>query len=119
VTLDASSQRALGLFNKHSGTHFDTGTAGLDALSAVRAKTARVCPLTCKRGYRSDGDRCIHITCNHGFLLNSYGECEQRKEPRGRRRIANRLAMNPQRTPLLTLLPRHYYGSSAFPSSSR
>jgi Caspase domain len=78
---DAPSQRALGLFNRHSGSHFDTRTATLDALSAVRAKTARVCPLTCGRGYRVDGDHCVHITCSSGFVLNSSGECEKRKEP--------------------------------------
>jgi hypothetical protein len=55
----AKSRSALGLFNKHAGTKFDIKVASVDALDAVRAKDARVCPLVCGRGRKAEGDSCI------------------------------------------------------------
>ena len=78
---DDSSRRALDLFNKHAQTTFDIKLASLDALDAVRGKPDRVCPLTCAKGQRADGDRCVQINCGSGFFLNSSGMCEKRPEP--------------------------------------
>lgn len=78
---DESSRSALALFNKNAGTQFDVKLASLDALDAVRAKTDRVCPLSCGKGQRVDGDRCVQIGCRAGFFLNSSGACEKRPEP--------------------------------------
>ena len=65
--LDASwgrdSRRALEQFNRHAGAHLDTKLASLDALSVVRAKTGRVCPLECRPGFRADNDACVRIVC--------------------------------------------------------
>jgi uncharacterized caspase-like protein len=80
-TWDDGSRKALELFNKSAQTSFDIKLASLDALDAVRSKTARVCPLICGKGQRADGDRCIQIGCNSGFFLNSSGACEKRPEP--------------------------------------
>src|SRR5262249_4449967 len=49
------SQKALDLFNKHSGMKLDVKTASVDALDAVKGKTGRICPLICETGYRADG----------------------------------------------------------------
>jgi uncharacterized caspase-like protein len=78
---DDGSKRALALFNKNAQTSFDVKVASLDALEAVRSKEDRVCPLLCAKGQRVDGDRCVQIACDHGYFLNSSGECEKRPEP--------------------------------------
>jgi uncharacterized caspase-like protein len=80
-TWDDGSRKALELFNKSAQTTFDIKLASLDALDAVRGRTARVCPLMCGKGQRADGDRCIQIGCSSGFFLNSSGACEKRPEP--------------------------------------
>jgi hypothetical protein len=77
---NANSQRALELFNKHGNMNLDTRAASLDALDAVRGRAGRVCPLVCGRGYRVEGDRCVQITCEVGFLLDSNGDCQKRKQ---------------------------------------
>jgi len=56
-----SSRKALDNFNKAANTKFETKLASLDALDAVRAKTARVCPLVCAKSEKVDGDRCVAL----------------------------------------------------------
>jgi uncharacterized caspase-like protein len=84
-TLDGNwndgSSKSLQLFNKHAGTHFDVKLASLDALDAVRAKTARVCPLVCAKGQKADGDKCVQITCDTGFSLSAHGVCQKNAAP--------------------------------------
>lgn len=80
-TWDDGSRKALDLFNKNAQTAFDVKLASLDALDAVRSKPDRICPLTCAKGQRVDGDHCAQIGCNSGFFLNSSGACEKRPEP--------------------------------------
>ena len=63
---NAASQRSLDLFNKHAGMKLDVKTASADALSAVKRKANRVCPLVCDHGFRADGERCTKITCRAG-----------------------------------------------------
>ena len=77
---NASSRRALASFNDHAGTRLDIKLASLDALDAVRAKTGRVCPLECDRGFRADGDRCAKISCDDDQVLGSNGSCRPRPE---------------------------------------
>jgi hypothetical protein len=67
-------------FNTHAGTKLDVTTASLDLLDAVRGRAARVCPLVCGRGYRVEGERCVQITCEAGFVLDTNGSCQKRKE---------------------------------------
>jgi hypothetical protein len=78
---NASARRALSSFNDNAGTRLDVKLASLDALDAVRAKPGRVCPLDCERGFRADGDRCVKITCDGGYVLGSNGSCQKRPEP--------------------------------------
>jgi len=77
---NASSRRALSSFNDKAGTKFDVKVASIDALDAVKAKTGRVCPLECERGTRANGDSCVKITCDDGYVLGSSGSCEKRPE---------------------------------------
>ena len=86
---DDGSQRALELFNKSARTQFDTKVASLDALDAVRNELDRVCPMICPTGQRADGDRCIQIGCDSGYVLNSSGACEKRPE-RAQERVHER-----------------------------
>jgi uncharacterized caspase-like protein len=75
-----ASRRSLELFNKSAGTRLDVKLASLDALDAIKSKTARVCPLICEYGFKADGDRCVRITCAAGSFLNDDNECEKRRE---------------------------------------
>jgi uncharacterized caspase-like protein len=77
---NAASQRSLDLFNKHAGMKLDIKVASVDALDAVKSKTARVCPLICDHGYRADGERCVKISCGTGMFLNEDNECEKKRE---------------------------------------
>jgi len=88
---NAAARRALSSFNDKAGTRFDVKLASIDALDAVRAKTGRVCPLDCERGYRASGDNCVKITCDAGTVLGSDGSCQKR----------------PERTPRVTQRERH------------
>ena len=74
----ASARRALSLFNENAGTKFDVKLASLDALDGVRAKTGRVCPLECERGFRASGDQCVKITCDSDQVLGPNGTCRPR-----------------------------------------
>jgi uncharacterized caspase-like protein len=96
-TWDDGSRKALELFNKSAQTSFDIKLASLDALDAVRSKTARVCPLICGKGQRADGDRCIQIGCRSGFFLNSSGSCEKRPEPAPKPRVVTQHEAAPAR----------------------
>ena len=73
----AAAQKALDLFNKHSGTKLDVKTASVDALDAVKGKTGRICPLICDHGFKADGDRCTKITCRAGYEVGDDNTCEK------------------------------------------
>jgi uncharacterized caspase-like protein len=74
---NAAAQKSLDLFNKNAGTRLDVKVANLEALDAVRSKSARVCALSCDRGYRADGDRCVRVGCRAGFEIGDDGTCER------------------------------------------
>jgi hypothetical protein len=78
------SRSALDRFNKQTGSHLDTRIASLDALGVVRAKTGRVCPLECRRGYRADNDACVKIVCRSGFVVGDDGRCERESKPKSK-----------------------------------
>lgn len=77
---NATSQKALDLFNKHAGMKLEVKAASTEALDATKAKTGRVCPLVCENGFRADGDRCVKITCRSGYRGNDDNECEKLQE---------------------------------------
>ncbi|UFZ02393.1 caspase family protein [Bradyrhizobium ontarionense] len=76
----SASRRSLSQFNRYAGTRLDTQAASADALQAIKLKQARVCPLVCQQGYKSDGDRCSRIVCAEGSFVNDDNECEKRRE---------------------------------------
>ena len=76
---DKASQRSLALFNRHAGTNLDVKLASTDALDAIKLRPARVCPLTCEHGFKSDGDQCSRIVCAEGSFVNEGNECEKRR----------------------------------------
>jgi uncharacterized caspase-like protein len=84
------SQRALDGFNRSAGTKFDVKVASLDALDAVRTKTERVCPLICGKGQKAAGDRCVQITCESNFALDSDGKCRKQPDPPEKRKTISR-----------------------------
>jgi uncharacterized caspase-like protein len=98
----AASQKALDLFNKHSGMKLEVKAASVDALDAVKGKTGRICPLACETGYRTDGERCVKITCRAGYELADDGTCAKiekkpiakREEPKATREQLDRARLN-------------------------
>ncbi len=53
------SQRAMALFNRHSGLTLEVGAANTDTLAALRDKNERICPLECRLGFVASSDgRC-------------------------------------------------------------
>jgi hypothetical protein len=80
-TWDDGSSKSLQKFNQNAGTSFNVKVASLDALDAVRSKTARVCPLVCAKGQKAEDDKCIQISCDAGFSLNSQGVCRKNPAP--------------------------------------
>jgi hypothetical protein len=74
---NTASQRALDLFNKHAGMKLEVKVASVDALDAVKAKSARVCPLICDHGFKVDGDRCVKIACRAGYEVGDDNTCEK------------------------------------------
>ena len=76
---NTSSQRSLSQFNRYAGTKLDVKVASTDALDAVKAKPARVCPLVCEHGFKADGDKCTKIVCREGYAINDDNECEKQR----------------------------------------
>lgn len=74
----AGAQQALASFSRYAGMKLDGKTATQDAVDAVKTKTSRICPLTCERGFRAEGERCVAIACPAGQQLNDMGKCEKR-----------------------------------------
>jgi hypothetical protein len=106
---NATSQRSLTLFNRYAKTKFDTKLASTDALDTIKLKTARVCPMVCEHGYKTDGDRCTRITCATGSFLNDDNECENR---RGKRPVARRDRPEPKQAPEARQVPQAIAGHS-------
>ena len=77
---NASSQRSLSMFNKYAGTKFDTKLASFDALDVIKAKSGRICPPVCDRGFKAEGDSCVKITCRADQKINDDNECEKLHE---------------------------------------
>ncbi|WP_438276119.1 caspase family protein [Nitrobacter sp.] len=75
-----ASRLSLENFNRHADAKLDVKVASLDTLGVIKSKTARVCPLICRHGYKADGDACAKITCGEGKVLNDDNECVARKE---------------------------------------
>lgn len=76
----ANARRSLENFNKHAGMKLDAKVASHDAFEAVKAKSSRVCPLSCERGYRAQGETCVAIACKAGFFVNDDNECEKKED---------------------------------------
>jgi Caspase domain len=70
---DSGSQRSLALFNKYASTNLNATSATVDTLEILRAKPSRVCPLTCDKGYRAEGDSCVKVVCGAGFEATEDG----------------------------------------------
>ena len=97
---NAASQRALDLFNKHTGMKLDVKAANIDALDAVKSKTSRVCQLICDHGFKADGERCTKITCRAGYEVGDDNTCEkiEVKKPTAKREEPKPARQRPERT---------------------
>lgn len=74
---NTAAQKSLDLFNRNAKTKFDVKLASLDALDAVKSRTARICPLICEYGYRADGEKCSKIVCRAGYEVGDDNACEK------------------------------------------
>ncbi|WP_441229500.1 caspase family protein [Tardiphaga sp. 215_C5_N2_1] len=89
-TWTAASRKSIERFNRYASTRFDAKAASTDALEAIKAKSARVCPLVCAHGSEADGDRCVKIVCRAGTFLNDDNECEKKRNRNEAKRNAPR-----------------------------
>ena len=91
---DKASRLSLEKFNRYAGAELNVKLASLDTLDVIKGKSARVCPLICRHGYKADGDACVKIACGEGKVLNDDNECVARKERKtpARRRANARTA---------------------------
>jgi hypothetical protein len=51
--------------------------ANIEAVDAIKARPARVCPLVCEQGFKADGERCARITCRTGYEVGDHNNCEK------------------------------------------
>ena len=93
-----SSRRALDQFNKYAPAKLDTKLASSDALDALHAKPARVCPLVCDHGYRADGDSCTRIACKDGYQVGDDNTCEKIPTKRNSQPTASRQQQQQQQS---------------------
>lgn len=94
---NSASRRALEQFNKSASTKLDGKVASLSSVEAVREKQARVCPLTCAKGFKAEGEQCVAITCPSGQVVGSSGSCETPKAKTATRSEPKRDAAKPKR----------------------
>lgn len=78
---NVAAQGSLRRFNNYAQTRLNVRVASLEALDTVRSKAARVCPVVCDHGYKTDGDNCNKIVCRAGFEVGDDNACHKtRKE---------------------------------------
>jgi Caspase domain len=58
---DKDARRALEQFNEHAGTRLNVNLPSMDALTVIRAKKGRICPLVCRKGTHPQGDHCVAL----------------------------------------------------------
>lgn len=69
------SQRALQLFNNSANARHELAAPSEAALLDLRSRRGRVCPLTCKSGFKIENGACIAISCPAGQTSNAAGVC--------------------------------------------
>lgn len=70
-----ASQQAMKNYNRSASANHDALSASMAALEEIRAKSSRVCPLTCRIGYKPEGATCTAIGCPSGQVANAAGVC--------------------------------------------
>ena len=70
-----ASQTAMQNYNRSASAKHDAAMPSMAALSDVRTKNARVCPLTCRIGQKVEGGTCVAIVCPAGQVANAAGSC--------------------------------------------
>lgn len=86
----SASGKSLERFNRYASTRFESKAASIGALDAIKAKSARICPLACAHGSRADGDTCVKIVCRSGSFLNDDNECEKKRRRNEAKRNVSR-----------------------------
>ncbi|MBN9006229.1 MAG: caspase family protein [Rhizobiales bacterium] len=94
---DKASRASLEKFNRYAGAKLDIKLASLDTLDVIKGKSARVCPLICRHGYKANGDACVKISCGEGKVLNDDNECVTRHERRTPQASRERDTRHPRR----------------------
>jgi uncharacterized caspase-like protein len=78
-----STRNALRNFGKLAAVTVPADELSVETLRIIRGIDKRVCPLNCKSGERTDGERCIQIVCPAGQVLRD-GACAAKPEPKKR-----------------------------------
>ena len=70
-----ASQQAMQSYNRSANAKHDAATPSMAALSDIRTRSSRVCPLSCRVGYKVEGGTCVAIACPAGQVANAGGVC--------------------------------------------
>lgn len=70
-----ASQQAMRTYNKSASIQLEASVATMVALADVRTRSKRICAVTCRVGYRIDGETCVAIVCPSGQVANAAGAC--------------------------------------------
>jgi hypothetical protein len=106
------SRAAMDEFNRRAGVDIDSRTATVTALEFVRLQRGRICPLSCGRGQRADGDRCVAIPAAPKAPKQAARPPAQRKaEPPARRAPPPKQAVRRERpAPVRAPTDREIFG---------
>ena len=81
------TREGLRKFNLRTKVKLDTNEPSSAIVAALQNHSGRICPLECARGQRAEGDRCVVIGCDSGFVLGADGTCKRRPEPPPRKQV--------------------------------
>lgn len=80
------SRRALGQFERHSGTKLDALIPSSSVRDTLRARKARVCPLVCARNQEEKNGRCVEIRREAKLPLAERPAAQENKKAVGEKR---------------------------------
>jgi len=71
-----ASQQAMQTYNKSAKTQIDVSVPTLAGLADVRTRSGRICPLSCRKGFKFQGETCVAIPCRRPeFKPDGNGGC--------------------------------------------
>jgi uncharacterized caspase-like protein len=79
-TWGAATRIAVEKFNRYVRAKFDVEAPSTGLMTALRERSARVCPLECGAGFRLRGDECVAVTPAKVHEKDNNKDAERRRE---------------------------------------